>query len=256
MIRMDYDLTDIPKGYDRARDHGPEVLKLWMNALASHLQGRNIARILDLGCGTGRFTESLALHFDARVIGLDPSLKMLEQARAKRRDDRVEYRRGSAEAIPLPDESLDAVFMSMSFHHFTDPASAARECRRALVTDGLAFVRTGTRERAADYPYVRFLPRTKPMIEAVLPDVRGLRDIFEGAGFAFVDHEIVHQIIAPGWAAYAEKLAAGGDSVLATLDSQELEAGLSAMRAHAAAAMDAPIVEPIDLLVFRAAARN
>jgi len=39
-------------------------------------------RILDLGCGTGRFSAALRARFEAEVIGIDPSKKMLEQARS------------------------------------------------------------------------------------------------------------------------------------------------------------------------------
>src|SRR5678809_1123934 len=97
----DYDRTELPTGYDRARDHGPEVVDLWMRTVAEHVQGRDINSILDLGCGTGRFSEGLAAQFNAEVIGLDPSIKMLERAREKRRDARVRYEHGRAEAIPL-----------------------------------------------------------------------------------------------------------------------------------------------------------
>src|ERR671933_666685 len=106
---MDYDATDIPAAYDRGRDHGPEVLRLWMDVVASHAGGRPVRAVLDLGCGTGRFTAALA-------VGVDPSEKMLGQARAKLRDRRVSYERGSAEAIPLADASVDLIFMSMIFH--------------------------------------------------------------------------------------------------------------------------------------------
>ena len=81
---MDYDLTTIPDAYDRGRDHGPEVLNLWMSVIESHLAGGSVSMILDLGCGTGRFSDSLASRFGARVVGLDPSEKMLDQARRKR----------------------------------------------------------------------------------------------------------------------------------------------------------------------------
>lgn len=37
--------------------------------------GGGIARIVDLGCGTGRYSEALAAHSDARVVGVDPSEK-------------------------------------------------------------------------------------------------------------------------------------------------------------------------------------
>jgi ubiquinone/menaquinone biosynthesis C-methylase UbiE len=74
----DYDRTDIPAAYDRARDHGPEMLDLWMNAIAVHLADQSITHILDLGCGTGRFSKRWPCEFNAEVIGLDPSVKMLQ----------------------------------------------------------------------------------------------------------------------------------------------------------------------------------
>src|SRR5689334_5613929 len=104
---MDYDLTDIPIVYDRARDHGPAVLQLWMNFVAAAAADQRLNTILDLGCGTGRFSEALAAHFDADVIGIDPSQKMLDQAQRKLHDRRVRYQHGSAEAIPLADASVD-----------------------------------------------------------------------------------------------------------------------------------------------------
>ena len=83
---MDYDLTNIPAGYDRGRDHGPEVLNLWMSVIESRVEVRSVRTILDLGCGTGRFSECLASRFGACVVGVDPSAKMLEQARQKQQD--------------------------------------------------------------------------------------------------------------------------------------------------------------------------
>jgi cyclopropane fatty-acyl-phospholipid synthase-like methyltransferase len=70
---MNYDLTDIPAGYDRARDHGPAMLALWMNHIDRHIALSPRPTILDLGCGTGRFADALAAHFEAMILGLDPS---------------------------------------------------------------------------------------------------------------------------------------------------------------------------------------
>src|SRR5713226_8513406 len=150
---MDYDATDIAVTYDRGRDHGPEFLDLWMDVVSSHVKDQRIETILDLGCGTGRFSEALRARFDAEVIGIDPSKKMLEQARSKPSDARIRYEPGRGESIPAPDNSVDLIFMSMIFHHFDNPALAARECRRVLRDDrddhnrATAFLRAGTRER-------------------------------------------------------------------------------------------------------------
>jgi ubiquinone/menaquinone biosynthesis C-methylase UbiE len=248
---MDYDATDIASNYDRGRDHGPEFLDLWMNVIASHVKDQTIETILDLGCGTGRFTEALRARFDAEVIGIDPSEKMLAQARSKQRDDRIRYQHGRAESIPLPDNSVDLIFMSMIFHHLKDSALAARECRRVLRDGGKVFVRTGTRERISTYPYFDFFPASRPILEEVLPTTAFVREIFEANGFSTISVELVTQEIAPSYAAYAEKLAAGADSILAQLNTSEFEAGMTALRTHAAQSDREAVFEPIDLFVFR-----
>lgn len=248
---MDYDATDIASTYDRGRDHGPAFVDLWMDVVASHVKDQSIETILDLGCGTGRFTEALRARFDAQVVGIDPSEKMLAQARNKQSDARIRYEHGRAESIPLPDNSVDLVFMSMIFHHFKDPALAVRECRRVLREGGTVFMRTGTRERISSYPYYDFFPASQPILEEVLPTRAFVREMFEAAGFHTVSVELVTQKISPSYAAYAEKLAAGADSILAQLTTCDFEDGMSAVRAHAAHSDGESVFEPIDVFVFR-----
>jgi len=247
---MDYDSTDIPSGYDRGRDHGPDFLQLWMNFVASCAGKQRLNTILDLGCGTGRFSESLAAHFDAEVVGIDPSEKMLDQARRKLRDHRVRYQLGCGEEIPLANESVDLIFMSMCFHHFKDPMLAARECRRVLRDEAVAVLRTGIRERIPSYPYVEFFPESYPILEDCLPTVAFVREVFESAGFCTVSSDVLIQKIAPDYATYTEKLLAGADSVLAQLSPEDFKAGIEAMRAHATCGGDKPVSEPIDVFVF------
>jgi len=253
---MDYDATDIAVAYDRGRDHGPEVLTLWMNVVSSHLADRRSKTILDLGCGTGRFSEALAVRFDAEVVGLDPSNKMLEQARRKRRDARVRYELGRGEEIPLPDNSVDLIFMSMVFHHLNNPTLAAREFRRVLRDRGTVFLRAGTSERISSYPYVEFFPESRSILEECLSSSTLIRKVFEEAGFRTVAVDLVTQEIAPNYMAYAEKLSAGADSVLARLSRSDFEAGMDALRLHAARTDRQAVFEPIDVFVFRSTAHN
>jgi ubiquinone/menaquinone biosynthesis C-methylase UbiE len=247
---VDYDRTNIPEGYDRGRDHGPAALALWMSEIESRVRGRSIRRILDLGCGTGRFSQALATRFDADVVGVDPSRKMLAIARGKPHEPRVRYVEGRAEAIPLEVETVDMVFTSMTFHHFTDRALAASECRRVLRPGGALLVRTATRERIDLYAYVPFIPVTRDMHEEVLASLAEIRGVFESVGLRHVSSELITQPIAPTWEAYADKLASGADSVLARVSDAELEAGLERVRQHAAAVDPQAVTEPIDLLTF------
>ena len=247
---MDYDTTDIAATYDRGRDHGPEFLQLWMNVVSSYVKDQQIKTVLDLGCGTGRFTEALAVCFDADVVGVDPSNKMLGQAGAKKRDPRVRYELGRAECIPVPDDSVDLIFISMALHHFDKPSVAARECRRVLKSEATLFLRTGTRDCIPAYPYVDFFPQSRPILETTLSTHASIREFFEKAGFSTVAEDVIVQEIASNHVAYAEKLAAGADSILAQLTQNDFDSGMNALRSYART-NTGPVVEPIDIFVFR-----
>jgi hypothetical protein len=75
--------------------------------------------------------------------------------------------------------------------------------------------------------------------------------VFEAAGFRCIESRIVTQTIAPSLVAYADKLSAGGDSVLARLAEDELTRGLAAIRRNGDGTCEQPVVEPIDVLFFR-----
>jgi SAM-dependent methyltransferase len=59
---MDYDETDIATTYDKARAVAPETLRLRQDLLSAHIDRATISLVIDLGCGTGRFSASGAIE--------------------------------------------------------------------------------------------------------------------------------------------------------------------------------------------------
>jgi ubiquinone/menaquinone biosynthesis C-methylase UbiE len=246
---MDYDKTDIATSYDKPRALAPETRRLWQDLLSAHIDRGAISLVIDLGCGTGRFSELLAARFGARVIGIDPSRKMVDHARRKPATGNVVYQRGSAEALPLPDACADLVFMSMVFHHFADPVAVAQECRRVLRQGGRACIRNTTREN--DFPHRHFFPALRPLIESNLPTRADIRSIFAAGGFTLSLHQVVTQIVAPNWLGFVEKSALRADSFLARLSDDDFHHGMAALRAHSDEIDQAtPVTEEVDWLVF------
>ena len=94
--------------------------------------------ILDVGCGTGRLLESAGRRWDgAQLTGIDASEAMIAEARGKHEGDaRFIFRQADASGLPLKDASFDAVFSTMSFHHWGDQASGIREVARVLRPGG------------------------------------------------------------------------------------------------------------------------
>ncbi|PSP55708.1 SAM-dependent methyltransferase [Halobacteriales archaeon QS_1_67_19] len=90
-------------------------------------------KILEIACGTGRFTVMLAER-GADIVGLDISGPMLQQGRQKAQQasvaDHLEFMRGDAARLPFPDDHFDTVFAMRFFHLADTPATFLSEMRR------------------------------------------------------------------------------------------------------------------------------
>jgi len=163
---VDYDKTDIARSYDLGRWYTAAQLDRWLAVISRWIPKNSLTTILDLGCGTGRYSGALAEHFRAHVIGVDPSGKMLAEASGKIAG-KIGYVRACAESLPLGQESISMVFISMVFHHFDDPIRAVHECHRVLRPGATVCLRAATTEQIDQYAYVPFFSRDPSYTQAV-----------------------------------------------------------------------------------------
>jgi ubiquinone/menaquinone biosynthesis C-methylase UbiE len=105
------------------------------------------ARVLDIGCGTGKLARRLAQR-GSSVVGLDLCEPMVRQARGKLNGDgsRVRLAVGDSEHLPFAAGSFDAVTCSNSFHHYPNQAAVVREMFRVLQPGGRLLVLDGFRD--------------------------------------------------------------------------------------------------------------
>jgi SAM-dependent methyltransferase len=129
-------------------------------------------RVADLGCGEGYLTIE-ASRWAAKVIAVDRSADMLEQARAlgrRRRATNVIWRQGELERVPIEDASIDVVLLSQVLHHATDPARALREAARIAAPGGRVLV-LDLREHQEEWVRARLGDRRLGFREQELADL-------------------------------------------------------------------------------------
>lgn len=95
-------------------------------------------RWLDVGCGSGAFTELLiARHAPAEAHGIDPAPAQLAYARARHAARAAHFQQGDAMALPFPDDRFDAAAMALVIHFVPDPARGVAEMARVVRPGGI-----------------------------------------------------------------------------------------------------------------------
>jgi SAM-dependent methyltransferase len=132
------------EAYERARPSYPAEAVAHVVGHGGLGPGR---RVLDLAAGTGKLTRLLVAS-GAEVVAVEPVAAMRAQLSAA--VPGVEVLDGTAEAIPLPDASVDVVTVAQGFHWF-DPPAALAEVARVLRPGGHLFLVWNMRDRAHDW---------------------------------------------------------------------------------------------------------
>jgi len=252
VTRVDYD-GRLYQTYRAGRRLSADTERLWMDALARHAgHARPGLTVLDLGAGTGRFSMLLAETFQARVVAVEPSARMRDDAERGSAHPRVVYRDGTADAIPAGDGEFDFALLSMVIHHVPDLAGCARELGRVVRRDGLVFIRNTFSGRLDGIRHYEFFPSARAIDEARLPRVERAREAFEARGFSTAALDTIEQEIDPSLAAHYDRIQRRALSSFELITDSEFERGLALMRAAVDREADSiPVRENVDLLVLR-----
>lgn len=136
--------------FDRGADVYAQVRPSYPREAVEWLLPAGARRVLDLAAGTGKLTEVVVdlVGAGTEVDAVDPSLPMLGELSA--RLPGVATHPGTAERIPLPDASVDAVLVGQAWHWF-DADAAAAEIARVLRSGGTLGVVWNDRDTDVDW---------------------------------------------------------------------------------------------------------
>ena len=161
------------------------------------------ARWLDVGCGSGAFTELvLNSYFPADIVGIDPSAEQIDHVRGLPLGQRADFRVADALTLPFPDGTFDVVASALVINFIPDRLRALAEMRRVTRPGGLVagYVWDFASEGAPNAPIRLGMRRMGLAAPAAVGTdasrLDALISLFESTGFQNIESRMVNIAVA------------------------------------------------------------
>jgi ubiquinone/menaquinone biosynthesis C-methylase UbiE len=252
MARISYD-EQTAAAFKAVREIPRDGLSEWRDAVRRHLHPSRGMTLADIGAGTGAFSTAFSEWFDLNVLAVEPSAAMRAQIP---RTSAIQVFEGDASALPLPDETADAAWLSLVIHHVADLEAAAREIRRVLRPGAPVLIRQGFPGRVDDVELVRWFPETARVVDSY-PTVEDTCEAFAVAGFRREALEQVRETYPTSLADFLGQVDTfrRADTTMRSLSEDEFLRGKERLRRAVRRTEDTASPEPrvnwLDLLVLR-----
>jgi ubiquinone/menaquinone biosynthesis C-methylase UbiE len=229
-VTLDFD--PLAADYDRLRPAGQAWEELSERTLA--VLG-DFRRLVDVGCGTGRFAAFAKARRGGRVWGVDPAPEMLRRARARPDAGGIGWKQASADRLPFTDGWFDAAHMHLVVHTLPDRPAALAEVARVLMPGGRIAVATFAMEHFERFFLNPYFPSIAAIDGARFPDPAILTGELEDAGFRHAAVERISQPISAEPGDVLERVRGRYISTLHLLPPDEYADGLARLEHDVAA---------------------
>lgn len=169
-------------GYNNTRKADPFLL----NRILALLKPRPNGVYLDLGCGTGNYSHEIQQR-GFSLIGIDPSEKMLAQAKLK--NQKIEWKLGQAEKIELPNASIDGALCTLTLHHWQNLAKGFSELQRVLKPGGKLLIFTSTPKQMQGYWLNHYFPKMLADSIEQMPEFLEIENAMKQAPLEIIETE-------------------------------------------------------------------
>jgi ubiquinone/menaquinone biosynthesis C-methylase UbiE len=231
-------LPEIKVIFDAAEDY-ERVMGRWSRAIGERflewLAPANGLRWLDVGCGTGAFTQLILKQCAPKAVAaVDPAPAQIEHARKQM--PQADFRVADATALPFGDDEFDVVASALVVNFIPDRSAAFREMHRVLRHDGTVSAYLWDRRPGEDHsPHVPMENGLRAIGAEVLrpptaPEATadGARAALEQAGFAdiaitHIDAQVAFRDFNDYWQVQSMPISPVGKSMAALSNGQRAE---------------------------------
>jgi ubiquinone/menaquinone biosynthesis C-methylase UbiE len=212
------DYSKIAKSYDKVRTELGDLL----SRIVRYGKINPKSLVLDIGCGTGRFTNNLSALAGCSLFGLEPSSDMLREAFLKDSFRSIAWIRGDGQRLPFPNGIFDCAYMTFVLHHVEKKDLALQEIYRVLKVGGRCVIMTTSHSQIKrhvlnDFPGVTAIDLKR------FPSVPSIKKIMSNIFFKSVHYHVLHCFESTPTSEYLERVRSKYASTLTLFSDEEFQ---------------------------------
>ncbi len=174
---------DYAASFEKFRSQTTETAAALIQSILRYVPSSPGARVIDIGCGTGRYVLLLASATEARVFATDLSRAMVEKGREKDNAQNVSWFLSDACRMPFADESFDVTLLFLVLHVVKDPKEALEEAYRILRPGGHCLILAHSHAQLDRQIVFRFFPEARKLNKRRMLSLTKLKELVQEIGF-------------------------------------------------------------------------
>jgi ubiquinone/menaquinone biosynthesis C-methylase UbiE len=175
--------TDYADSFEKFRSQETETSAALIRTVLRYAPSSPLARIIDIGCGPGRYALLLASATEAQIFATDLSPAMVQKGREKDHVREVSWSLSDACQLPFSDQSFDVVLLFLVLHVVKDTTKALEEAYRILRPGGHCFILTHSFSQLDRQTVFRFFPEARKLNKRRMVSLTKLKGLLRKIGF-------------------------------------------------------------------------
>jgi ubiquinone/menaquinone biosynthesis C-methylase UbiE len=214
---------DYAASYGKYRTQTTETTAALLQSVLRYVPSSPRARVIDIGCGTGRYALLLASVSEAQIFATDLSRAMVEQGRDKDDSKDVCWFLSDACGIPFVGESVDVVLLFLVLHVVKDSKKALQEAYRILRSGGHCLILTHSYSQLDQQTIFRFFPEARKLNKRRMLSLTKLKRLVRGIGFHHLWIEKFAEIVTCSPEVFLEKVRSKPNTSLRSMSNVDFQ---------------------------------
>jgi ubiquinone/menaquinone biosynthesis C-methylase UbiE len=230
----DQKAPDYAASFGKYRSQTTEATAALIRSVLRYVPSSPGARMIDIGCGTGRYALPLASATEAQVFATDLSRAMVEQGRDKDNGGAVSWVLGDACRIPFADQSFDVALLFLVLHVLKDSKKGLQEAYRILRSGGHCLILTHSHFQLDRQTLFRLFPEARKLNKRRMLSLAKLKERAREIGFHHLRSEEVVEAATLSREAFLEKVRSRPNTSLRSMSDADFQRRYEALEATVA----------------------